>query len=224
MSKENILILVLKDIQKSKRRKRLIILGIILIGAIYLIINFIKISNYWLSYLLIIFCSWCTWKLLKDPINVSDSEISNHRIVKQLMVWGKPKSIWMQICLEENNKNVFTCGLTKITKNWLTYGSNISYKQIIRLSEIVWVYPKKSTISVNFIPVETSLSLIIDTWRGQSIEIGYNNKNDEIIMLHLMKRIPYVFFGYDNELFKIWKENPETLGQMIYKKLGKIPS
>jgi hypothetical protein len=71
--------------------------------------------------------------------------------------------------------------------------------------DLVWVYRKVTTHSVNFIPVgQTSEALLYDRY-GFSSKMQASKRKVESLMTHLCQQSPWIIAGYNKDLERLWK-------------------
>jgi len=71
--------------------------------------------------------------------------------------------------------------------------------------DLVWVYRKVTTHSVNFIPVgQSSEALLYDRY-GFSSTTQARKKKVELLMTHITQQSPWIVAGFSKDLEKLWK-------------------
>jgi hypothetical protein len=71
--------------------------------------------------------------------------------------------------------------------------------------DLVWVYRKVTTHSVNFIPVgQSSEALLYDRY-GFSSKMQARKRNVESLMTHIIQQCPWIVAGFSKDLEKRWK-------------------
>ena len=80
----------------------------------------------------------------------------------------------------------------------------------MHLNEIVWVHQKVTKHSVNFIPTGKSFAILIYDANGRTVEVDAGRRSEQKISgfaSALQTRIPWVAFGYSNELKNLYKKS-----------------
>jgi len=87
------------------------------------------------------------------------------------------------------------------TKSWLiSFGG----RAIMRKADVVWVYPKKETVRVNFARVGTTYSAVIHDSRGGVLRGGKGEQEVTGILNGLLESMPWVIAGYTTDLEKLY--------------------
>lgn len=88
--------------------------------------------------------------------------------------------------------------------------------QFTESKNIIWVYQHVTKQSVNLIPVAKTYSIILVNADGSRIEIGVKGKKTaEKAIEHIAHVLPYLFFGYDDELQKAFRQNRQAMIQAV---------
>ena len=90
---------------------------------------------------------------------------------------------------------------------------------------IIWVYQHVLRHSVNLIPVAKTYSIIFVKADGSRIEVGMRGKKKaEAAMEHIAHVLPYVFFGYDEQLQNAFNQNRQAMIQEVAERRNQIYS
>lgn len=88
---------------------------------------------------------------------------------------------------------------------------------------IIWVYQHVLRHSVNLIPVAKTYSIIFVKADGSRIEVGMRDKKKaEAAMEHIAHVLPYVFFGYDEQLQNAFNQNRQAMIQEVAERRNQI--
>lgn len=113
------------------------------------------------------------------------------------------------------------------------YGMRISSEYFLALQaakvlfaeskNIIWVYQHVLRHSVNLIPVAKTYSIIFVNADGSRMEVGMKSKKKtEAAMEHIAHVLPYVFFGYDEQLQKAFKQDRQAMIQQVAERRNQI--
>lgn len=87
--------------------------------------------------------------------------------------------------------------------------------------DIIWVYQHVVKHSYNFIPTGKTYSLILMKTDGSKLEVSMKNKKAaEAAMDHIARVLPYLFFGYDEQLMAVYRQNRQTMIQAVNERRG----
>jgi hypothetical protein len=81
--------------------------------------------------------------------------------------------------------------------------------------EIIWIYKKRTKHSVNFIPTGTTYSLVLRDTRGKTAEMSAPEQNIDAYLVSLREQAPWVIFGYNGELEKLYKKQMPAFFQVV---------
>lgn len=159
------------------------------------------------------------------------NSFSNHPVMRTLRKYDNLPELLHAINEDVKSESTIKSSSKLIlTPNWaicLTmYGT-----KIVNLTELVWVYPKKTTHTVNFIiPLYSSNSLCICAAPIESrnsngniknliyptqIEIGMDKEQCNEYMQSLQFYAPWVLYGYSGDIESYWKKHPLELLQAV---------
>lgn len=90
---------------------------------------------------------------------------------------------------------------------------------LLDTQELVWVYQRQWSYSVNLMPVFRTNSIIFWTKEGKNIKVKMKNRkaSDEIYMW-LRQTHPYFYYGYSLEYKKEYRKNRKTMIQKVEKR------
>lgn len=90
--------------------------------------------------------------------------------------------------------------------------------------DILWVYQHIVKHSYNFIPTGKTYSLIVMTVDGSKHEVGMKNKKAaEAAMSYIGRVLPYLFFGYDEQLMAAYRQNRQAVIEAVNERRGQSP-
>jgi len=81
--------------------------------------------------------------------------------------------------------------------------------------EIIWAYKKRTKHSVNFIPTGSSYSLVLRDARGKLLELSNSEQMVDGYLASLGQQTPWVIFGYDRKLDKLYKKELQSFAQTV---------
>lgn len=86
---------------------------------------------------------------------------------------------------------------------------------------ILWVYQHIVKHSYNFIPTGKTYSLMVMTVDGNRLEVSMKNKKAaEAAMNYIGRTLPYLFFGYDEQLMKVYNQNRQAMIEAVNERRG----
>lgn len=86
---------------------------------------------------------------------------------------------------------------------------------------ILWVYQHIVSHSYNFIPTGKTYSLMLWTVEGKKIEVSMKNKKAaEAAINYIGRTLPYLFFGYDEQLMKVYNQNRQAMIDAVNERKG----
>lgn len=156
------------------------------------------------------------------------SNPEEHSIVKSISSRYKDYSRVLNQIDQEANLNPIKYGNTLFTTNWVLqpslYGLSVTNR-----AELVWAYLKKTVHSVNFIPVNTTNSVILCSFKQkENCELLNMYKNEIVItgdknakkLLNFISQYsPWAIVGYTDEIDRLWsKRTSEILSVVINKR------
>lgn len=106
-------------------------------------------------------------------------------------------------------------GRVYLAEHWLLSGA-----VLIRLSDVLWVYPKTTKHSVNFIPTGTTRSVELFTTKRSgyhALPLTVNaHEGADALYAELLKRAPWAFAGFRPE----WRERWEQIAPEVESKVA----
>jgi hypothetical protein len=151
------------------------------------------------------------WALIQ--VNRRTEMPERHPLCKALSRYGPLYSMVPEIDADYSAANS-TLGGATFTRNWIV-SCWLTKTIVMRRDEIVWVYKKRTKHSVNLIPTGTTYSLILRDTRGKVLEISNPEQYVNNFLSSLMEQTPWVLFGYDSKLEKLYKKQPQSFGQVV---------
>jgi hypothetical protein len=136
-----------------------------------------------------------------------------HPLCKALSQYGPLYSVVPQIDADiaagTATFNSVTFSRDWIVSCWLTQVA------VMKRDELVWVYKKRTKHSVNFIPTGSSYSLVLRDSRGKILELSNSERDVNAYLSSLADQTPWVIFGFDKELAKLYKKHLQTFAQTV---------
>lgn len=126
-----------------------------------------------------------------------------HPICKRLARFGTVRQLIQQIEAAILINPLEEIGGVKLSSPWLfkpsAFGLTCFY-----VPDLVWVYEKVTTHSVNFIPVgQSSEALLYDRY-GFATTMQARKKKVELLMMNITQQSPWIVAGYSKDLAKMW--------------------
>lgn len=138
------------------------------------------------------------WRQLRSP--------EGHPVIRRVDTWG-PISWTAPRIEQEVNHPAYTLGATTITQNFVVRRQFFRF-DVSRIDDLLWAYKKVTKHSVNFIP----------TGKSYAAELVFADRRETIpgsadgvdgLLGHLAARAPWVVFGYDKDLEREVKRDPQ---------------
>jgi hypothetical protein len=136
-----------------------------------------------------------------------------HPLCKSLLEYGPLVSVVPEIDGEFGVANA-TLGSATFTRNWVI-SCWLSKSLVMRRDEIIWVYKKRTKHSVNLIPTGSSYSIILRDTRGKMLELSASEQNVNNYLSSLAEQTPWVVFGYDRKLEKLYKKERHAFSETV---------
>jgi hypothetical protein len=126
-----------------------------------------------------------------------------HPICKRLACFGTVEQVIQQIEAAILLNPVEKIAGVRLSGPWLfkpsAFGLTCFY-----VPDLVWVYRKVTTHSVNFIPVgQSSEALLYDRY-GFSATTQASKKKVELLMMNITQQSPWIVAGYSKDLATMW--------------------
>jgi len=151
------------------------------------------------------------WALILAKRRIEMPE--RHPLCKALAQYGPLYLIVPQIDADFAASNA-KLGSTTFTPHWvISCWTTQSY--VLRREEIVWIYKKQTTHSVNLIPTGSSCDLVLRDSRGKIVEISASEQDIDMYLSALAQQTPWVSFGYDKKLEKLYKKQLTSFVQSV---------
>lgn len=91
--------------------------------------------------------------------------------------------------------------------------------------DILWVYQHVVSHYYNFIPTGKTYSLMLWTVEGKKMEINMKNKKAaEAAIDYIGRTLPWLFFGYDEQLMKVYNQNRQAMIDAVNERKGQNPA
>lgn len=88
---------------------------------------------------------------------------------------------------------------------------------------ILWVYQHVVKHSYNFIPTGKTYSIMLKMADGSRLEVSMKNKKAaEAAMNYIGRVLPYLFFGYDEQLVAVYNQNRQAMIQAVNERKGRL--
>jgi hypothetical protein len=136
-----------------------------------------------------------------------------HPLCKALSHYGPLHSVVPQIDADVA-AGTSTLSSVTFTRNWII-SCWLTQVAVMRRDEIIWAYKKRTKHSVNFIPTGTSYALVLRDTRGKLLELSSSEKYVDSYLKSLAEQTPWVIFGYDRKLEKLYKKQREIFAQTV---------
>jgi hypothetical protein len=146
----------------------------------------------------LLLAGWNLWKWKKR-----EQDYTCHPICKRLASFGNVEQVVQQIEAAILLNPVEKIAGVRLFGPWLFkpsfFGLTCFY-----VPDLVWVYRKVTTHSVNFIPVgQSSEALLYDRY-GFSAATQAPKKKVELLMINITRQSPWIAGGYSKDLAKMW--------------------
>ena len=128
-----------------------------------------------------------------------------HPIAKSISkISDSPEVATTQIDAEvQSETNKLSLGSLQITPSWLLRRKSFGL-DIMKLDQIVWIYPKITQHKRNGFPAGTTYTAIIYNRQGESLVIPGRQQDVEQVMQTITHQVPWVIAGFSDELNKMW--------------------
>jgi hypothetical protein len=151
------------------------------------------------------------WALIISKARSERPEM--HPLCKALSQHGSLYTVISQIDSEAGTAAA-RLGDATFTPNWVICCS-LTRSLAMNRQEIIWIYKKRTKHSVNFIPTGTTYAFIIRDARGKSLEISTTQKYVDSYLTSLAEQTPWVIFGYDRKLEKLYNKQRAAFIQTV---------
>jgi hypothetical protein len=128
-----------------------------------------------------------------------------HPIAKSLSkISDSPEVAVAQIDAEvQSESNKFTLGSLQITPSWLLRRKSFGL-DIMKLDQIVWIYPKITQHKRNGVSTGTTYTAIIYDRQGKCLDISGRQQDVEQVIKIITNQVPWIIAGFSDELNKLW--------------------
>jgi hypothetical protein len=131
-------------------------------------------------------------------------EFTCHPICKRLARFGTVEQVIQQIEAAILINPVEEIAGVRLSGPWLfkpsAFGLTCFY-----VPDLVWVYRKVTTHSVNFIPVGQSSEVLLYDRYGFATTTQARKKKIELLMMNITQQSPWIVAGFSKDLEKLWK-------------------
>jgi hypothetical protein len=131
-------------------------------------------------------------------------EFTCHPICKRLAHFGTLEQVIQRIEAAILINPVEKIAGVRLSGPWL-FKPSVFGLTCFYVPDLVWVYRKVTTHSVNFIPVgQSSEALLYDRY-GFSSTTQARKKKVELLMMNITQQSPWIVAGFSKDLEKMWK-------------------
>jgi hypothetical protein len=145
------------------------------------------------------------WNCLKAMRRISEIQLSP--VWKHLAVYGNAEQLSQQIEAELQPAMIRKYGKLQIAQQWMVRRKTFS-TWVSPVGDLVWIYKKVTKHSVNFIPTGKTYSVVLVGRHRQRIEEQMKEKAVNEMLADLTARVPWVLFGFTQDLEKAWRKDP----------------
>src|SRR5215467_2404616 len=156
-----------------------------------------KEANFTPMVALVALVLFTAWNCLKGMRRMSD--IQSTPTWKEAAIYGNVEQIAAQVEQEEQMEVPINKFLT-VTRSWILYRGPFK-TSVWPLTALLWVYRQTTRVyTYAIIRIGKYESVIIVNRRGKKIEVRMPPRKLEALIAQLAERLPWVFFGYSDEL------------------------
>jgi len=142
------------------------------------------------------------WNLSNWKKRVQD--YTRHPICKRLASFGTLEQLIQEIETTILTNPEEKIAGVKVVGPWL-FKSTVFGLTCFHVKDIVWVYQKVTSHSVNLIPTGKSFAALLLDRHGYSAEILAGKDKVEALMAHICQQSPWIVAGFSKDLEKMWK-------------------
>lgn len=158
---------------------------------------------------LVAVCNFVWW-------NKRTNDFSRHPICKRLAHFGPIEQVVQQIETEmQTNSKDKPTSIVLVDSNvfytsFMLFGPWLFKKKLFGLNcfhvpDIVWLYKKITSYSVNFIPTGTSLAVLLYDRHGSSMEIQVSEQEATLLMKLICQQNSWAVAGLDKHSKRLWR-------------------
>jgi hypothetical protein len=136
-----------------------------------------------------------------------------HPLCKALSQYGPLHSVVPQVDADVASGTA-TFSSATFSRDWIL-SCWLTQVAVMRRDEVIWAYKKRTKHSVNFIPTGSSYSLVLRDARGKLLELSNSEKYVDGYLASLAEQTPWVIFGYDRKLEKLYKKQLQSFVQTV---------
>lgn len=165
--------------------------------------------------LLAIGLSLCTWNLYKAKARNNNPR--KHPIYRSLTKYGDGDLISHHIDNEFNSyyyKPEIGGNAFFLIPSWLLIIQTYNLK-IIQLDQVVWIFKKVTSNSINFIPTGKTCELILYDCTGKEQRIALADGEVDRAIYQLYQYAPWAVVGFSPEISKMWNRQRKEFYQMV---------
>lgn len=108
----------------------------------------------------------------------------------------------------------FTLSSIEFTRSWVLMPTTFS-ANVIQFNELIWVHSKVTQHYTYLIPTGQTCSVLLYSRQGKKLEITTTKAHAEQLVLEVVRRVPWVFAGYHDEMLQGWRsERAEMIRQV----------
>jgi hypothetical protein len=154
------------------------------------------------------------WNFVR--LNKRTKDFSRHPICKRLAHIGPIEEVVQQIetAIQTNSKDkpasVVLIDSNVFYTSFMLFGPWLFKKEPFGLTcfhvpDIVWLYKKATSYSVNFIPTGKSFAVLLYDRHGSSMEIQVSEQEATLLMRLICQQSPWAVAGFDKHRKRFWR-------------------
>jgi len=160
---------------------------------------------------LLLLAAWnfTTWKKRTN-------NFGHHPICKRLAHIGPIEQVVQQIetAMQSNSKDKPASGVlidsNVFYTSFMLFGPWLFKKEAFGLTcfhvpDIVWLYKKITSYSVNFIPTGRSIAVLLYDRHGSSMELRVSEQEAALLMRLICQQSPWAVAGFDKHSKRLWR-------------------
>ena len=140
------------------------------------------------------------------------SDPQSHPAFRSLQQMGDPAALSAEL-EAELDAGAKVLGSCRFTQNWVIYRAAFQF-QLMRLSELVWMYQRIVKHYHNGIPTGKSHFAVLCDRHGGKIQLSIRPKMAEPLLVGLHRMAPWAAVGFNQELARMWKRDRSALAAM----------
>lgn len=155
------------------------------------------------------------WNLYKAKIR--NQEPRKHPLYQALAKYGDADTIASNIDREiqtEYNIERLANNTVYVTPSWLLYTQTYGV-QLTNLDQLMWVYKKVTSHSVNFIPTGKSYEIAICDKSGKEQKIKLAESLVDKTIEDILNHAPWAIAGFNDEIKALWDKSREEFYEIV---------